>query len=292
MRAREEKKVEPAKSRPLSEMYRQAMAELVRPMPSVKLPSWKTFNQVTGGFRAREYSILCGPTGLGKTTLLANFSAELLDARVPHFVMSVETGGVDYVKRVLSAKAGHDLNLGDPIDQGVAEEVHDMFGEQFAQDLIHLSLYENRVSSEQLKHDVIYHLERFKCGIAFLDNLNFFMEPTSAGEWNMEMDRVTHDLIIFCKQYPVHLVMVMHPRKTDGGRVAHEFDVKGSSTAVQEAQNIFFLNRPTPEDIQSGARHPTDRELLVGKMRRRGRYVGSKIFFQCHGSTYREITQD
>ncbi len=225
---------------------------------------------------------------MGKTTFLANFSAELLDANIPHFVMSVETGGCDYVKRVLSAKAGHDLNLGEVIDERIIHEVHDVYGEQFLRDTIHLSLYENRVSSEQLMHDIYYHKTKFNCGIVFLDNLNFFMEATKASEWNLEMDRVTHDLVIFCKQVDVHIVMVMHPKKTDGGRVDHEFDIKGSSTAVQEAHNIFYLNKPCNEDLESGKRHPTDREIKLGKMRRRGRFVGSKIFFNCYGSTYTE----
>lgn len=281
--------LKPTQSKSARDLYQEAMAEIVRPYPSIRLPSWQTFNRVTGGFRVKEYSILCGPTGVGKTTFLANLSAELLGAACPQLVMSVETGGTDYLKRMISTVSGVDVNTGDPINEGVAHEIHENYGEQFLTDQIQLTLYENRVSVEQIMFDIRFHHERDRTKVVLLDNLNFFMEPTRASDWNLEMDRVTHELIVFCKQVNVHIVMVMHPRKTDGCRVENEFDIKGSSTAVQEAHNIFLLNRPREDELKDGSRHPTDREVKICKMRRRGHYVGSRVFFGCHQATYREL---
>ena len=125
--------------------------------------------------------------------------------------------------------------------------------------------------------------------IAIIDNLNFFLEVTSQQNAVIEMDRVIHELIIFCKQVPIHVIMVMHPKKTDGGRVESEFDIKGSSTAVQEAHNVLLWNRPHPDLIKMGRASEGDRELKLAKMRRRGRYVHRRLIIKAkNGVQYYE----
>ena len=100
------------------------------------------------------------------------------------------------------------------------------------------------------------------------------------------MDRVIHELILFCKRVDVHIIMVMHPKKTEGGRVVSEFDIKGSSTAVQEAHNIFLFNRARA--TKDGLVTPSDRELTLNKMRRRGSHVGKTLIFGSTGTRYEE----
>ena len=277
-----EVKITPTPFLTQGEVYLLATAELVKVHPSVRMEAWPTWNQMTGGFRAREFSILCGSTGSGKTTFLANMSAQLLKQGVKHFVMSVETGHADFMKRVMSVLAGRDLNTGESINPDHLARLHTEHIDALESECIQFSIYENRVSVEQLMADLRYMVEIRGCKIAFIDNLNFFMEVTSAANQIIEMDRVIHELIIFCKQVDVHLVMVMHPKKTEYTRVESEFDVKGSSTAVQEAHNVFLFNRPKPDTDGP----LSNRELKVAKMRRRGAFVGRTIKFECRGVTY------
>lgn len=271
----------------MREVYREALRELGKPYPSVRLGDWEMFNLMTGGFRVREFSILCGSTGAGKTTFLANVSAQLLKQKVKHFVMSVETGHTDFMKRVMSVLSGQDLNTGDPVSADMLARIHAQNAEHLESDTIEFSLYDNRVSVEQLMHDIRFMVQK-GCKIAMLDNLNFFMEVKSAADQVLEMDRVVHELIIFCKQVDVHIVMVMHPKKTINTRVESEFDIKGSSTAVQEAHNIFLFNRPKVEDVKDGVRDQFQRELTLAKMRRRGKYVGKTIIFDSLDTQYIE----
>jgi twinkle protein len=270
------------------EVYLAARRELAMPYPAIPMLAWPDWNRAVGGFRMREFSILCGQTGSGKTTFLANLSAQLLLQGTRHFVMSVETGHTDFMKRVLSALHGSDLNTGDPVGAATLQALHERFSEALESDVIEFSLYDNRVSVEQLMSDIRHMVDHRGCKIAMLDNLNFFMEVTSASNQLIEMDRVVHELIIFCKQVDVHLVLVMHPKKTETGYVENEFDIKGSSTAVQEAHNVFLFNRPRKEDLESGLRKKTQREVLLCKMRRRGGFVGSTIVFESHGTKYSE----
>lgn len=268
------------------ETYLEAIGELAKPYPAITLDAWPLWNKMTGGFRTREFTILCGATGAGKTTFLANKSAQLLIQGVKHFVMSVETGHTDYMKRIMSALVGHDLNTGDPVHVDDLSRIHAENAKFLESDTIEFSLYDNRVSVEQLMADISFMVER-GCKLVFIDNLNFFLEVTRAADSIVEMDRVIHELIIFCKRVDVHLVMVMHPKKTENGRVESEFDIKGSSTAVQEAHNVFLLNRPAVDEIRNG-RNPLERDLRIAKMRRRGAYVGRTIVFEAKGTRYDE----
>jgi replicative DNA helicase len=274
----------------ISEGLTDALTDILVPAPSVKVLQMPTFSRLTGGFRPNEFTILCGSTGTGKTTLLANWSDSLVTQEVPHFVASVETGRHDFIRRIISARIGRDWNTGDAVP---LEEIRAVMNEGEMERLrrakLYLSLYDNRFSIETLMHDIQYMVETHGVKVCFIDNLNFFMEVTAATQAVVEMDRVIHELIIFCKHTPVHIVMVMHPKKTLDGRVESEFDIKGSSTAVQEAQNVLLFNRPKEEFIEQGIATWGDRELLITKMRRRGSAVGSRIILKgFDGVQYKE----
>lgn len=271
----------------IGELYLKANEELLCPAPSIRLPDWKYFNEVTGGLRPGEYSIICGPTGSGKTTWLSNLSLQLLMTRTPHFVASVENGATDYVKRVMSALARLDLNTGDRAPLEVLRSLNKNYGEILQSKDIWLSLYDGKVSADQLSQDILYAHENHGCKVAILDNMNYFLEVTRAQDSVIELDRATRVFIDFVKQHPVHIFMVMHPRKTDGGRVETEFDIKGSSTAVQEAFNIFLFNRTRPDEQD---RFPQNnyRELKIAKMRRKGKYVYRRIIYRNIESHYVE----
>lgn len=273
-----------------SEALTEALTDILVPVPSVKIFNQPQFSRITGGFRPNEFTILCGATGTGKTTLLANWSDSLVTQEVPHFVASVETGHHDFLRRIISARIGRDWNTGDAVPLSeIKAALNDEEMERLKRAKLYLSLYDNRFSVETLIADIEYMVDQYGVKVAFVDNLNFFMEVTAASQSIVEMDRVIHELIMFCKRTPVHIVMVMHPKKTVDGRVESEFDVKGSSTSVQEAQNVLLFNRPKEEFIEQGIANWGDRELMIAKMRRRGSAVGTRIILRgIDGVQYKE----
>lgn len=284
----EQQVLAPPNIKNMREIYHIALQEMAKPYPSVKLPRWHNFNRMTGGLRMREFSILCGPTGAGKTTLLANISEQLAEIGMKHLVMSIETGASDYMKRVLSVRERKDLNTGDPIPAAELTEITSRNLEFISSGTIEFSLYETRLAVEQLMFEIEHAVHVLGCRVVFIDNLNFLLRVTKAQDQIMEMDNVVHTLIEFVKSLDVHIWMVMHPRKTEGGRVVSEYDIKGSSTSVQEAQNVFLFNKPTLEELGKKTRSAWDRDLTIAKMRRRGMYVGKTLMFKNVGTCYEE----
>lgn len=277
-----------SRSVPIVDIYAKALTNLANPTPGVTLKDFPKFNTLTGGFRPREFSILCGATGIGKTTLLANLSKQLIEENTKHLVMSVETGPTDFIQRVMSVFSGRDFNTGDSVPKQDLKDFHRDHGVHFQKESCFLSLYEDRVPMDLLKQDLLYHSQVLGCKVAFIDNLNFFMEVSRSSDTNLEMDKVVHGLVILAKQIDMHIIMVMHPKKTENGRVESEFDIKGSSTAVQEAHNVFLFNRPKKEWVESGIVRESDRELYFAKLRKRGKSVGSRIIYRNFNSKYIE----
>lgn len=270
-----------------NQLYADACKDLLLPTPSIKFKTFPKLNLMTNGLRPYEFTILCGATGTGKTTLCANISRDLIYQNIPHFVASVETGHLDFVKRVISSMNGRDWNTGDPITLDQVRAFHAGFGLHFEKDTLQLSLYDNRVAVETLMADIAWMVRERGIKVAIIDNLNFFLEVTRSSEQIVEMDRVIHELIIFCKRIEVHVIMVMHPRKAE--RVESENDIKGSSTANQEAHNILLFNRPHPDLIARGCAREDDREILIAKVRRKGKFTRRRLILHSrNGVTYTE----
>ena len=269
---------------PFEKLIAQAAEEMLKPVPAVHFMDFPRFSKSIGGFRPREFTILCGSTGSGKTTLLANLSLDLMKQHIPQLVLSVETGHTDFIRRVMSSLAAKNLNTGEVISPALVGDTFIRNKLHLIKSGSHLSLYDNRVTVEQLMDDIREAHKSFGAKVVLVDNLNFFMEVTTNANAVIEMDRVIHSLIIFCKQVDVHIVMVMHPRKTYSGRVQSEFDIKGSSTSVQEAHNVIVLNRPHRDLISNGAADKDDRELSFLKIRRLGANMGKSIIFRAEDS--------
>ncbi len=269
-----------------SEQYAAVMKELIEPPASIPFKLFPKLQEMTGGLRPNEFTILCGQTGSGKTTLAANISLDLCLSKVPHFVASVETGANDFHRRVVSAMVEKDWNSGEPVPLDELDDFDANVKPKLNQQNLYFYQYDNRIPVERLMNDLVFVHLRKKVQIAIIDNLNFFLEVTNAKDGIMEMDRVVHELVVFTKRVPMHIIMIMHPRKTASGRIENEGDIKGSSLAVQEAFNIFAWQRPDPGRLKDGICEPDDRELTVLKMRRRGRYVGATLVFS-HTETVR-----
>jgi replicative DNA helicase len=286
------KKLVESSMHPSSFWWEEVCAENDAFCPSANFPTWSKFQEYTGGFRPREFSILCGSTGTGKTQFLANISAELLTTNTKHFVASVETGATDFVRRVVSVLLNEDINDGEKIDKKRLDDIGERARMFTYANTLYLSTIDNRMPIEFLIESLIYASQELGCKVALLDNLNFFLEVTRSSDQVIEMDRAIHELIILCKKIDMHVVMVMHPKKTDNSRVESEFDIKGSSTAVQEAHNVFLFNRPKETDLETKGYMPWYREVKIAKLRKKGRYVGKTIMFSGKTPAYTEVEEN
>lgn len=280
----------------IGDVWGQAKELLLRPPSGPALNDWPTFQHYLNGLRPHELTLLCAPTGSGKTALLANISRQLLEQGVSHFVAPVETGDVDYTLRTFSSLILRDLCSSEAMSERDLESAEAQIGEKLDKPLIrglknaplYISPIDNRVSVDEMIATLQYMHDTKGCVVALLDNLNFFLPVSSASMEKADMDNAIHEFVILAKRIPMHIILIVHPRKTQDGRVESEFDIKGSSTAVQEASNVILFNRPTQEDLDKRTRQLNERELVFKKIRKRGMFVGKPIWFRFENGKYIE----
>lgn len=270
-----------------AEVWLNCAQELAFPPRGVALPSWPLFTKYIGGLRPHELTLLCAPTGAGKTQFLANVAVQTLTQGEPTFAAPVETGDVDFATRVISCAEGRDLNSGEAHSTEYLSRVTERHSKLISQNLF-IASYDNRVAIGEMLDLLKYMHQEYGVRVAILDNLNFFLNVVSSQLEKAEMDNAIHEFVILAKKLPMHVILIVHPRKTLDGRVESEFDIKGSSTAVQEASNVVLFNRPKSEDVENGKRLITDRELVFRKIRKRGVYVGRPIWFGFDSGRYTE----
>lgn len=275
---------------PMNDVYRNTLMELGQKRPAIDIPTWDKFNFFTRGLRMHEFTALCGPTGSGKTEVLSNLATQLVLQGVPIFTASVETGQNDFMRRMISVVTGRDLRAR-AFSKEEREQINEQCGPLFKTRHSVFSNYDSRVSHEKLLVDSLHAHRELGTKVALYDNFNFFMETGSGKDQNSLMDKAIHDFIIFAKKVPMHSVMVFHPKKTDGGRIESELDIKGSSTISQEAQNVILWNRlkdteSVPDKDPEGniVEKKYCREIKFAKVRENGRATGSRIIYHLVGS--------
>lgn len=275
---------------PLLDVAEEAFKEMIHPTPGIKLPLWKKFTELTGGLRKRELTLMTAPTGSGKTQFNANISLQLLMQNIPHFVAAVETGRHDYVRRMSCAVAREDYNDGEPVSEFKVQELVHKYNSLWRRNNIMFSKMEDRVEGKHMMDVLRRAVEYDGCQVAILDNLNFFLKIVSTNMEKAEMDDAIHNFVLQARSLDISTILIVHPKKTENARVESEFDIKGSSTAVQEASNVWLFNRPKQKDLDDGNLIGTDREMKFCKLRKRGKNVGVRLYFTYEAGLYVEKT--
>jgi twinkle protein len=265
-----------------NDVLAQAANEIVNPPTGVPLAGWDNFNRFTGGLRPYEFSIFCGPTGAGKSLWLANLTAKLIEQNQKVFVAPIEIGEVDFMKMVLSVLAQTDFISGEQITKETRDKLHftlKKYMDQISRNLV-VTTYTSRVDIDEFIGIINFVNDVHKCQVAIVDNLNFMLKPVRGNDQTIEMDETVHKFVQCVKKTPMHIWLVMHPRKTEGGKINSEHEIKGSSTSVQEATNVLLMNRLTKEEQEQLGLTDFDREFVFKKLRKRGKYVNEKFYMR------------
>jgi twinkle protein len=269
-----------------TELLSRTSRELLDPPVGVSVPRLPTFTKYLNGLRPHELTLICAGTGTGKTALISTIASEIVKQKVPLFAAPVETGDTDFLARTISAASDTELNVGEAVKPHELEQAIRMSSHLF-ENPFYISNYDNRVEIREII-DMLEYMAGLGVKVALLDNLNFFLPIANQNEAISVIDFAIHELVMFCKKFPMHVMLIVHPRKTSDGRVESEFDIKGSSTAVQECANVILFNRPVKADVESAKRTWFQRELVFKKIRKRGMFVNKSIWLEYKYGGYHE----
>lgn len=272
----------------LPDAFGEAERRRAKGTPTYTIPGFEKLSEAVGGFPHNGFTIITGGSGLGKSTLAGNLWVGLNALQKNIYTVPIEIGPHEFTDMLISIIASKSRRNLTPEDY---REARTKWFPHFFNNRGHvMAKHESRLGHLDFLAEVYYHHKTRGISVAFGDNWNFMLEPARGADANAENDRALHDCITFSKLVPVHIYMIMHPRKDNAKdkteRVASMFDIKGSSTSPQEATNVLLFNPlEDPKDAPPMVHPDRCREITIAKARFNGRSRGAKVIYSLNDHT-------
>ena len=223
---------------------------------------WEAVDKIIGGIRPKEYTIVSGLTGNGKSTYSFALVANLLQQEVPCLIISPEMQEQDMITTLASSMLQKKVATGEEIDE---------FVDKYKDRLYVANVFGQWTGDKQstiLKYvfELIDHAHRHK-GVKFvvIDHLHLFLDSSAPSE-KEAIDAFSRRCVQSAISDNIHIWLVVQPRKlAHDQRKATSRDLKGSSNLEQDASNIICVHRNLDDGPDS-----TLVELSIEKNRKYG----------------------
>jgi len=192
-------------------------------------------NKKLKGHRRGELTVVTGPTGSGKTTLVSELSLDLAVQGVATLWGSFEINNKRLLKCMLKQFARMDL-------ENNMEKFNEVAAE-FGKLPLLLMTYQG-------SHDINAVMETMRQAVymkdiqhVIIDNLQFLMGTQTKVDRFLLQDSVIAGFRKFATAENVHVTLVIHPRKEDSHLPLQLSSIFGSAKATQEADNVLILQQ-------------------------------------------------
>ena len=274
-----------------SDLRSSLLMEMQDPKHGSGLPI-KSLTQLTAiikGHRKGELTILTGPTGSGKTTLISQISLD-------YCCQGTNTlwGSFEIKPQKLALTMVRQAALGGMME-GVENRMEDF--ESMSQTALDSMLEKMEVlpmyfmkffgstEIDRVVDTMDYAVYKLDVEHIILDNLQFMLGTTGVGRDRFEIqDRAIETFRKFATRRNVHITLVVHPRKVDDDEELSVASVFGTAKATQEADNILILQRSN-EELEP----PTEKFIDVRKNRYDGDLGKVWVRFDKRCSTFVEV---
>ncbi|XP_050739895.1 mitochondrial DNA helicase-like [Eriocheir sinensis] len=236
----------------------------------VQWQRYRGLNDLLLGHRAGELTVLTGPTGAGKTTLVAEYSLDLCMQGVRTLWGSFEVGVVRLCEVMLQQFSGA------PLPQDL--QLFNALAGQFAALPLHFLTYHGQRSVGDVVKAMEEAVQVWGIQHAIIDNLQFMLGTplTTTTTTTATLDRWhQQDLAVamlrrFATTTGCHLTLIVHPKKVPEGQPLGMDSVYGSAKVTQEADNVMILQVPS----SGGGATTSNRKVLQVAKNRFGGTLG------------------
>lgn len=220
------------------QLRREVFEEIVNPVRAcgIQSRSLPSLNRLMKGHRMGEVTILTGPTGCGKTTLLSQLSLDLCGQGVSTLWGSFEIKNTRLIHKMLTQLAGQSL-AGDV-------KAFDTAADKFETLPMYFMRFFGSTDVDEVLDAMEYAVYAYDVQHILLDNMQFMMAGQGRGFDKFErQDAALDKFRRFASQKNVHLTLVIHPRKEQEDMDLTLTSVFGTAKATQEADNVLILQR-------------------------------------------------
>jgi twinkle protein len=249
-----------------------------------KLP-WKSTHQKLA-FRKKEVTVFAGSNGSGKSLILGQIALEFVDNGSKVLVASLEMPPVTTLARMTRQAIGQNFPSDTQIEQFMKWQL----------DKFYLYNHVGNLDQWQVIALCRYAALELGCSHIVIDSL---MKCTK-GETDYDGQKdFINALCEVAKEVDIHILLVHHVRKSaDENHEAGKFDLKGSGSISDLADNVLIINRNRKKERETynnkGMADNTvpDAVVVVSKVRN-GDWEGIiPLFFEKHSQQYTEIAHE
>lgn len=206
-------------------------------------------DKMTGGLQEGGVSILSGKSGEGKSTLVGSIMLNAVEDGLKACVYSGELDETIFLDWVLT-QATESKYIGYKKDERtdknmpcVSTEIRKRIQKWLKGNLF---LFDNKIVMEQEQTKAILGVfeacaRRYGCKIFIVDNLMAAL--TSPEEENRAQAKFCAQLKAFARKYRCHVLLVAHPRKSNGKKEFENEDISGSSAIGNLADFVINVER-------------------------------------------------
>ena len=202
----------------------------------------KEFDDLLGGLRPNELTIVTGETASGKTTFTAAHLPYCLSQKGhPVLVASFEMKPAAILKKMVQ------MTKGRPVNELTRGEIQD--GLDFISDLplFFVDVY-GELGLRDLKACLYHARKQDGIEMAVLDHLHYFLKY-NADQERQAIDLALRNIKSWAMDLGIHIFLVVHPTKlTYDNAVVHLNDLKGSSGLKQIPDNVLSIWRRRGDD--------------------------------------------
>ncbi|CAI5733448.1 unnamed protein product [Hyaloperonospora brassicae] len=224
------------------ELRRDVYEEIVNPLKAcgVQSRAFPSLNRLMKGHRMGEVTVLTGPTGCGKTTLLSQLSLDLCGQGVSTLWGSFEIKNTRLMHKMLTQLAQR--NLGGDVN------AFDAAADRFEALPMHFLRFFGSTDVDEVLDAMEYAVYAHDVQHILLDNVQFMMAGQGRGFDKFErQDAALDKFRKFASIKNIHLTLVIHPRKEQEDHDLTLSSVFGTAKATQEADNVLILQRTRGE---------------------------------------------
>lgn len=217
------------------------------------------FNEIMGGIRLKELTILIGHSGHGKTTLALNIASwvEVLANGYNTLILPFENRIESVIQKMVEIETGESIYRYNSVNQTMMlDKSKEWIDEQITKlDERHI-WFLNKKNSDKYGYYTVDKLEEIiRCAVKFydvkfvlIDHLHYFLKLSESNHPVLVIDEAMRRIKLLSEELNIHVLMIVHPNKTEDGRDGKPVKLgmnsgKGASSIVQECDNYWTVER-------------------------------------------------
>lgn len=187
----------------------------------IHIPQFPELMRLLHGFRVRELTVITGPSGFGKSTVVSNIAAELRNAGKKVGMIFLEEEYKETVLRMMAHKLKVSYNAlkSEPLKYASREalkEAHEWVKEEDG--FVFLNHF-GSIQIEELMNKIRYFVAVYEVDYIVLDHLSMCVSGLKTDDERKLLDMVMTELAAFCASTDVGILAVSHLNRG----VAQEF---------------------------------------------------------------------